>query len=80
MTPRRRRFALGLVSVLVAASIVIPVAYLTWPSAQPTPVQLVAPQRDCGLLGHFLAQLRCFGGLFWSIKNHRKFSGHLDSV
>ena len=56
MTPRRRRFALGLVSVLVAASIVIPVAYLTWPSAQHTPVQLVAPQRDCGLLGHFSSE------------------------
>ena len=27
-----------------------------------------------------LAQLFCFGGFFWSINNHRKFSGRLNSV
>ena len=34
----------------------------------------------CGGLVALLAQLFCFGGFFWSIKNHRKFSGQLDSV
>src|SRR3989337_445361 len=30
----------------------------------------------CGGLGTLLAQLFCFGGFFWSIENHRKFSAH----
>ena len=34
----------------------------------------------CGGLVALLAQLFCFGGFFWSIKNHRKFSARLDSV
>ena len=34
----------------------------------------------CGAPVALLAQLFCFGGFFWSTKNHRKFSCHLDSV
>ena len=34
----------------------------------------------CGFLVSLLAQLFCFGGFFWSMKNHCKFSAHLDSV
>ena len=33
----------------------------------------------CGFLVHFLDQLLCFGGLFWSIKKHRKFLAHFEN-
>lgn len=51
MTPRRR-LALVLLTVLVAATIVVPAAYLLRPQAAP-PVQLTSPVRDCNQLAHF---------------------------
>ena len=38
-----------------------------------------APQA-CGSLSHLLAHLRCSVVLFWSIKNHRKFSAHSENL